>query len=705
MFLSQSFVYGGEMACQAIRCWTLSKLIGAYLDLAIAYVLLGCSTVAYFVANFIGFFGFSLPCPCNGVISKQNPDHCLQKLLVDCPTDKISCVQLSVKSRLPFDSVLGRNEDCQLSFKVVRENMLEKGVIELEGEASCSSVSAAKTSQAENANIDSQRKNEGLALAEEGKFDVKGKAVARSRRQRCNLRRRKRSSTDHTKLTSNSSYDNLRSSAPIVPLSNYGNSHTGKESSDSYVALDSHDVIEPLYIMELDHKSLLSFGSNVVDKDVSPLGSQRNDLGQHFEHDCHLENAVKLLEQALKEERVARAALFCDLEKERTAAATAADEAMAMILRLQEEKAAIELEARQYERILEEKSTYDAEEMDILKEIVVRREMEKHFLEKEVESYKKMLEEKEQLKEDACYLEDIQEENLLVLGETERLVIHQQLDSTRSTGTMTTGQNAGQDDNSTVEINEEFQKKNILPGTEEYNSSTSHDHRYVEKSVVLIGEVKSDTETESFEQFDGKDPGENIDVQELHLHDIHVIGDICTSHNKDAAESSMTHDEPSEALEIKRADEPRSSLPPLSSSTYENKVSELRRHSIASVDHERQKLNNEVGLLREKLRNIQADRQKLNFPLEHRDKGETELLLLEDIGNLLQEIKQLTEPQKTMLRTSLPLLGSKDASKKRRCRSASVEHHQICSMLELCHFKARPGKYWRDSGWAYWVWA
>lgn len=64
---------------------------------------------------------------------------------------------------------------------------------------------------------------------------------------------------------------------------------------------------------------------------------------------------------------------------------------MAMILHLQEEKASIETQARQYQRIIEEKSAYDAEEMNILKENLLRREREKHFLEKEVEAYRQMI--------------------------------------------------------------------------------------------------------------------------------------------------------------------------------------------------------------------------------------------------------------------------------------------------------------------------
>lgn len=104
----------------------------------------------------------------------------------------------------------------------------------------------------------------------------------------------------------------------------------------------------------------------------------------------HEENRIRLLEQALKHEREARDAFCIELEKERNAAASAADEAMAMILRLQEEKASIEMDARQYQRLIEEKSAFEAEEMNILTEILMRTEREKHFLEKELEVYRQM---------------------------------------------------------------------------------------------------------------------------------------------------------------------------------------------------------------------------------------------------------------------------------------------------------------------------
>lgn len=100
---------------------------------------------------------------------------------------------------------------------------------------------------------------------------------------------------------------------------------------------------------------------------------------------------IRVLKKALEKERASRSLIYLELEKERSAAATAADEAMSMILRLQKEKAGIEMEARQYQRMIEEKNAYDEEETNILKEIIMRRERENHVLAKENELYRQII--------------------------------------------------------------------------------------------------------------------------------------------------------------------------------------------------------------------------------------------------------------------------------------------------------------------------
>ncbi|KAL7251209.1 hypothetical protein ACSBR1_013105 [Camellia fascicularis] len=129
----------------------------------------------------------------------------------------------------------------------------------------------------------------------------------------------------------------------------------------------------------------------LAEKNESSYEEIKSNVQKELGYEGNEKNAIRILEQALEEEHAACAALYLELEKERSAAATAADEAMAIILRLQDEKASIEMEAWQYQRIIEEKSAYDAEEMNILKEILVRRQKDKHFLEREVEAYRRMI--------------------------------------------------------------------------------------------------------------------------------------------------------------------------------------------------------------------------------------------------------------------------------------------------------------------------
>ena len=75
--------------------------------------------------------------------------------------------------------------------------------------------------------------------------------------------------------------------------------------------------------------------------------------------------------------------LYAELEEEQSAAAIAANQMMAMINRLQEEKAAIQMEALQYQRMMEEQSEYDQEALQLLNELVTKRE--KQELERELE--------------------------------------------------------------------------------------------------------------------------------------------------------------------------------------------------------------------------------------------------------------------------------------------------------------------------------
>ncbi|XP_071719642.1 uncharacterized protein [Rutidosis leptorrhynchoides] len=77
-----------------------------------------------------------------------------------------------------------------------------------------------------------------------------------------------------------------------------------------------------------------------------------------------------------------------ELEEERNAAAIAADEAMAMITRLQEEKAALHMEASQYLRMMDEQAEYDMEAVDKANDLVAEKDKEIQDLEAELEYFR-----------------------------------------------------------------------------------------------------------------------------------------------------------------------------------------------------------------------------------------------------------------------------------------------------------------------------
>ncbi|CAO2820324.1 unnamed protein product [Amaranthus hypochondriacus] len=117
-----------------------------------------------------------------------------------------------------------------------------------------------------------------------------------------------------------------------------------------------------------------------------------------FQHTSHLSKmlggdhdvffTLKQLKLDLEAEQKARNELYAELEAERNAAAIAANQTMAMITRLQEEKAATQMEALHYQRVMDEQSEYDQEALNVLNESVSKLEKEKEELEKELGRYR-----------------------------------------------------------------------------------------------------------------------------------------------------------------------------------------------------------------------------------------------------------------------------------------------------------------------------
>nr|GEX23562.1 myosin-binding protein 2-like isoform X1 [Tanacetum cinerariifolium] len=332
--------------------WTFESLVGAFLDLFIAYFLLCGSTIALFAIKILALFGLTLP--------SAYDISTFRNLLVDYPTERVSSVQYSVIRKFPFDAIFSRanntNNGNENDDGVNLDNGGDNGnrfmELEGEGEASCSSKSDARK-------------------VVRNEVDVKGKGGL-SYRTRGGFRRRRRGGFDSGKESSVSSSTNW-----ATCVVDQGSHNDNKEFGGGF---DGSSVASGGNIGTYETES------HMVEKSYSP-----NDIKKMIPaNEADKDSMIVQLARELEEQQATRAALYVELEKERNAAATAADEAMSMILRLQEEKASIEMELRQYQRMIEEKSAYDEEEMNILKEIVLRREREKHFLEKEVEAYRQM---------------------------------------------------------------------------------------------------------------------------------------------------------------------------------------------------------------------------------------------------------------------------------------------------------------------------
>ncbi|XP_015574119.2 uncharacterized protein LOC8280667 [Ricinus communis] len=369
--------------CNEIQSWTFIGLVGAFLDLSIAFLLLCASTLAYFVSKFLGLFGLCLPCPCNGLFGDPNGGKCWQRVMVDCPSENISSVQFSVRSKIPFDKIWDKKLKPESG---VNLKNLEDKFARLDDEASCSLV----------------QERSGVMCASgvnEEKFDIKGKGVW-NQKVRQALRRRRKGAMVNGRSSSVASSETFHSDAQTLPQSPASVIKMVNGSKE-----DGRDSLMDLGLLGRESPGSVSKEPTKDKKPTEKDGLYADDLKFNVEGELSDGNdekhTIRVLEQALEEEQAAHSALYLELDKERSAAATAADEAMAMILRLQGEKASIEMEARQYQRMIEEKSAYDFEEMNILKEILLRREKEKHFLEKEVETYRQMIFGSEQLDSDA----------------------------------------------------------------------------------------------------------------------------------------------------------------------------------------------------------------------------------------------------------------------------------------------------------------
>ncbi|XVE71676.1 hypothetical protein DITRI_Ditri10aG0170400 [Diplodiscus trichospermus] len=97
---------------------------------------------------------------------------------------------------------------------------------------------------------------------------------------------------------------------------------------------------------------------------------------------------IAVLKENLRSQQQLLQKLYAELDEEREASATATNEALSMILRLQGEKAVVKMEASQYKRLAEEKISHAEESLAIFEDLMCQKEMEISSLEYQVQAHK-----------------------------------------------------------------------------------------------------------------------------------------------------------------------------------------------------------------------------------------------------------------------------------------------------------------------------
>ncbi|GLT28187.1 hypothetical protein SLA2020_031380 [Shorea laevis] len=653
------------MVYHEIHSWTLGGLVRTFLDLALAYFLLWVSTFAFFFSKFLNFSGFLLPCPCTGFLGYQNSNLCLCNLLFEWPIRKIYSVLNLVCGRFPFDLVWFRDQEGNLNMKSLIDGRIENKVLELE-HGGCSNSSSGLRLQ----NL----------VGKESGYDAKGRKIM-NQKQKSPFRQRRRASLGYGKSSSALTYDGseMRSKAsssfgPVSEIEDWlpGDAQTGTDVGErAWRGFQLSGSCGEDDKVEKHLSSHKRFSSNTQEKvEVADNEADR----------------IRLLEKALQEVKAAHGAVFLELEKERAAAATAADEAMAMIVRLQEDKASIEMEARQYQRLIEEKFAYDEEEMSILKEILVRKEKENHLLEKEVEAYRQMnvlraedsppimLQQirsggsfdKKEVDKDASWSSDHDapsawKQSYTSLVGKEIASMNHDIDSNLFTSQKLARIYGASSDRSIFSHSEHsMPEKHIVvegKGDAQVENSILCQRKPV-KAVQGGGTEKCLFSVEGLEEIEelrdqpcSKLQSSTVDMEPT-IYDVHVIDDQI-EHQKEAdiRESGLL----------------------TSASDERTLLSDLSGDSSFIVRNERLRIDMEIEWLREKLQRVQEQREKLTFSADQKERVNAQLKLMEEIMNKLHELQLQREPVRQV---SLPLSSSsKASSNKRCCRSMSDEAH------------------------------
>ncbi|XP_047338312.1 myosin-binding protein 1-like isoform X2 [Impatiens glandulifera] len=139
----------------------------------------------------------------------------------------------------------------------------------------------------------------------------------------------------------------------------------------------------------LGDESKFDSSSSMLQRRISLERNESNlSLDGSVVSDIEGETEIERLKRQVEHDKKLMYNLYRDLEEERNASAVATNQAMAMITKLQEDKAAVQMEALQCIRVMEEQAEYDVEALNRTNDLLTDKEKEVQDLEEELEYYK-----------------------------------------------------------------------------------------------------------------------------------------------------------------------------------------------------------------------------------------------------------------------------------------------------------------------------
>ncbi|KAL6505818.1 hypothetical protein OROHE_023197 [Orobanche hederae] len=359
---------------------------------------------------------------------------------------------------------------------------------------------------------------------------------------------------------------------------------------------------------------------------------------------------IERLKSALRAERKALQALYSELDEERSASAVATNQTMAMINRLQEEKAAMQMEALQYQRMMDEQSEYDQEALQLLNELMVKREKEKQELERELEVCRKKLMDYETKKK------------LRVLKENKD-------GSIKSGFSSPSCSNAEDSDGLSIDLDQEVKEEEGFYG----NSVISNQNTPVDV-VLNLEESLADFEDERLSILEQlKVLEEKIstrdDENEQHFEDVKAMDDLCENGHFNGEANRHENGYPNDMMNRKHYKHRRvagqngkSLLPLFDAISDENENGEVMINENGSdfnamhdsyvpkleMGNNKHAIDEEVDHLYERLQALEADREFLKHCVSSLKKGDKGMDLLQEILQHLRDLRHVELPVRNL---------------------------------------------------------